>query len=52
MMKDSAVEGFNHCFATGGDRVLLFLEFDDWIGSAGEFCFEFRSEFKNSNDDS
>ena len=47
MMKDSAVEGFNHCFATGGDRVLLFLELDDWIGSAGEFRFEFHSEFKN-----
>ncbi len=48
MMKDSAVEGFNHCFTTGGDHVLLFLEFDNWIGSAGEFHFEFRSEFKNS----
>jgi hypothetical protein len=47
-MKDSTVEGFSHCFATGEDLVSLFLEFDDWIGSAGEFRFEFRSEFKNS----
>ena len=46
-MKDSTVEGLNHCFATGGDRVSLFLELDDSIGSAGEFCFEFHSRFKN-----
>ena len=32
MTKDSNVEGFNHCFATGGDRVSLFLGFDDWTG--------------------
>jgi hypothetical protein len=47
-MKDSAVKGFNDCFATGGYLWLLFLGLDDWIGSAGEIRFEFRSEFKNS----
>ena len=48
MMKDSSVEGFNDCCSAGGHRVSLFLGFDDWIGSAGEIRFEFRSEFKNS----
>jgi hypothetical protein len=48
MMTDSNVGGFNHCLAAGGERVSLFLGFDESIGSAGEFRFEFRSEFKNS----
>ena len=42
-MKDSSVEGFNDCCSAGRHRVSLFLGFDDWIGSAGEFRFEFHS---------
>ena len=47
-MTDSTVGGFCHTLAAGGDRVTLFLGFDESIGSAGEFRFEIRSEFKKS----
>ena len=45
-MTDSTVGGFCHTLAAGGDRVTLFLGFDESIGSAGEFRFEICSEFK------
>ena len=48
MMKGSFVEGINHCVTTGGALWSRDLGFDDWIGSADEIRFEFRSEFKNS----
>ena len=49
MTKDSTVEEFNHCCSAGGDLWFLNLGFDDWIGSADEFCFDFHSKFKKSN---
>ena len=49
MMKGSFVEGINHCVTTGGALWSRDLGFDDWIGSADEFCFDFHSKFKKSN---